>query len=838
MEEFLTNLSEIIEEREKKVENKKELIKDLNDFSILYEELESVVSELENKYNLTHNEKDKKELEEYIKERILYQNTIKEFMNKLKIVDNELNETPKEIQDSQKVIYNLFKKREKYIFDLKKMELKAKNNLNVVDVIGPEGISIKILMEDQEKFSETMQLLGTIDKEILKHYHFLSENGYINISNFEQDNGSLEDDKTNVIEKYDKSSLIKTREKILEDLKEIENSNGRKIVYKDKYHGVNVKKIIPRHLKSKYGMLMYNLKNVEKILSNDYLPEIKIDVTLYENMTELQKIQYLANLMLQIEAQVDRSNLPYIINGKKIPFEYKDVYENLLLEMKKLQKPKVNYYSYVFDSKKYEQLDFEGKLEYIDELSKKITSNFITNPYEIIINGKKYIVDKNDIPLFKKLSDMFENLKKEGLRKVEEYNSNNKSILNNSTNSELTNITLDNHIISVPKNKLKEFVLNRSKISYIEDKINNMDNIVFDEIYFNALNEEEQIKYCQNIISSTILQNKENPVSLFMDGKEVTIDSKYTKPFTMAVSKLLDFKNKNRTVDLKIDENYLKTLNSEEEKVYYLLLIHDICNKPINELCQRKFNNKVYVFDKKYELLFENIINRYMNLYVETKNSVKISKKEFSKNIEELKKSIKKCALTLALAATGLTAAIVMCKNHDINKSQKNEYVSEFDESNNKSDNIENQDNINIFIEDENKDQNLENESNKSLFGKIFTLKDNAHIYDNEYLENNYAPKYKNDYYTIVAEHYKMPDGSKMTVKYDDEDFKSKLDFIKSNGGILESVSGVAKTGEKDYLKYEVPTGVINYSDININDNMTSDISEIVSQSSNLGRGR
>ena len=75
MEEFLANLNTVIEEREDKLAKRKELIKDLNDFSKLYEELKGVILELENKYNLSQSEEDKKELEEYLKEKILYQNT-------------------------------------------------------------------------------------------------------------------------------------------------------------------------------------------------------------------------------------------------------------------------------------------------------------------------------------------------------------------------------------------------------------------------------------------------------------------------------------------------------------------------------------------------------------------------------------------------------------------------------------------------------------------------------------------------------------------------------------------------------------------------------------------
>ena len=818
MEEFLANLNTVIEEREDKLAKRKELIKDLNDFSKLYEELKGVILELENKYNLSQSEEDKKELEEYLKEKILYQNTIKEFMNKLKTVDNELNETPEEIKEVQKNIYDLFKKREKYIFDLKKIELKAKNTQDsTIKVYGINGVDIFILQDDQKKYTEIMHLLGEIDLQIKKNYQFLSENDYINIKNNDQDNTLLENNELDVIGNFDFTSLIKTRENILKDLKEIENSSGRKITYKDKYHGVNITKRIPRHLKSKYGILMYNLKRVEKILNNEYLPKIEIDVEIYDNMVELQKIQYLANLMLQIEAQVEKSNLPYIINGKVIPFEYKEIYEKLLIEIKKLQQPKTNYYSYTFDQNKYNNLDFQGKLEYIDDLAKKIINNFMVTPQQIIINGKKYIINEKDIPLFQKLNNLFEKLKKESLEEVEKYNYLNNSILNNSTITELSNVTINNEIIQVPNKDLKKIAIGTAKANYIKNKLASMNNISFDEAYFDSLDDDQKISYCQQIISTIIMQNKTNPVSLYLDGKEVIIDALYTKTFTKAVSNLLKFKTKDKSMDLFINEEYVSTLNKDEQMAYYLLLIHDICNKPITNKCQKEFKNKIYTFDKKYEILFENIVNKYQELAIPLRKPITIIKKSASKNIEKLKKTIKIHTVQIALAATALMATVGMCKNFENSKEQKNEYAIEIE---NQQDDIKNNDNkqeINNTIQEEN--NNLNNEVDTSLFGKTFTLNDGASIYDNEYLENEFSPKYKTDNYRVVAEHYKMPDGSKITVKYDEENWQNKLDFIKENGGVLESVSGVAKSGEENYLENKVPTGVLDIDSINIFDN-------------------
>ena len=806
IEKFILKLEPILNERDEKIKKREELIKDVNDFINLLPELNGVITDLEQKFLQTNDIKIKAELDSYLKERIVYYDTIKAFTKEALNIKEKLETVPEEIRDSEeKIIHLLYQRREL----AKKIEY-CENQ--------------EVLVNEEEKdYEKSLEALEKIDEEILKNYQFLTEQDLASEEITPEITQETEELLIPLSTPNETENLLKERDSILVSLKEIENASGRKITYKDTYQNQSYSKRIPRHLRGKYGILMSKLKKVEKILNKDYLPKIEIDGNLFDTMSKNQKIQYLANLMLQIEVFADKSLLPCIINGKKIPFEYKEIYEELVKNIKKLEQEKTSYYRYAIDWRAYEKLNVTEKLDYIDDLASKIVNNFIDNPTNILWNGKKYIVDQKDVPLFRKLIEMFETVQKECQDRVKEFEQKQEKILNLSTTTELETVSLNNELRTIPKASFKDFIQNEMAIQAMNESQEKIGQIIFDDQYYESLDKEEKINYCKNLINQIILKECKNPVKLFMDGQTVEIDSMYTEPFTKATSKLLEFKQENSklNLDIIIDEDYVKTLSDEKKLEYYNLMIYDICSRPINEKMSQEIQGNIYSFDKKYALLVEVLVNRIEALREKLSRSVKVEKVEKPKKLDKIKKFLKKKAVQIALSVGALIAVAGM--GYQLGKQNNNikeEVVTEISkEGDNK--NLDNLEPIIIDTVDTlSEDKTIEEKEELTKTESTFTLNENPVIYANTDLNEPLKPTYQNDSYRIVTEHYQMPDGTIESVNLEDNNSKEKINNIKASGGVLQSVSGVAKSGEEDYLENKIPTGVFDINSINLEQNL------------------
>ena len=485
IEEFILKLEPVLNERDEKIKKREELIKDVQDFLNLLPELDLVITDLEKQFLESNDPKIKAELDSYLKERVVYYDTIQLFTKEALDIKEDLLSVPEEQRESEeRLVHLLYQRRglEKKIEYYENQDMLSSN-------------------EEQTEYENSLQALEEIDQEILTHYQFLNELSEDLDEEFSYETNDL---LMPLSTPKETDSLIRERESILASLKEIENSKGRKVIYKDTYHGQAFSKKIPKQLRGKYGLLMGKLKKIEKILNKEYLPDIHIDGVLYDGMSKNQKIQYLANLMLQIEVFADKSLLPCIVNGKKIPFEYKQIYEQLVDEIKKLESKKVQYYSYSIDQNYYNSLSLEEKLNYIDDMARKVANNFIDQPIDVVWNGKKYRIDKRDEELFWKLIHMFEKVKEEYQKKVQELQQENANILNFSNVTDLENISLNHQMLSIPKDQERQFLLNQANINHLQDTETRLDEIVFDQQYYSTLTEEEKINYCK-ILIHTIL---------------------------------------------------------------------------------------------------------------------------------------------------------------------------------------------------------------------------------------------------------------------------------------------------------------------------------------------
>ena len=113
IEKFILKLEPILNERDEKIKKREELIKDVNDFINLLPELNGVITDLEQKFLQTNDIKIKAELDSYLKERIVYYDTIKAFTKEALNIKEKLETVPEEIRDSEeKIIHLLYQRRE------------------------------------------------------------------------------------------------------------------------------------------------------------------------------------------------------------------------------------------------------------------------------------------------------------------------------------------------------------------------------------------------------------------------------------------------------------------------------------------------------------------------------------------------------------------------------------------------------------------------------------------------------------------------------------------------------------------------------------------------------
>ena len=94
MERIILEMEKLLNTRLEKEKEKKEYIKDIQDFERLYPEVGKVITDLENKYQETNEATFKEQLDDYLKERTLYETTIQEFTSHVQKINAELEQMP------------------------------------------------------------------------------------------------------------------------------------------------------------------------------------------------------------------------------------------------------------------------------------------------------------------------------------------------------------------------------------------------------------------------------------------------------------------------------------------------------------------------------------------------------------------------------------------------------------------------------------------------------------------------------------------------------------------------------------------------------------------------
>ena len=102
--------------------------------------------------------------------------------------------------------------------------------------------------EEEKDYEKSLEALEKIEKEILKNYQFLTEQDLASEEITPEITQETEELLIPLSTPNETENLFKERDSILESLKEIENTSGRKITYKDTYQNQSYSKRIPRQI--------------------------------------------------------------------------------------------------------------------------------------------------------------------------------------------------------------------------------------------------------------------------------------------------------------------------------------------------------------------------------------------------------------------------------------------------------------------------------------------------------------------------------------------------------------------------------------------------------------
>ena len=118
----------------------------------------NVITDLEKKVLPSNDEKTRQELDSYLKERVLYYDTIQAFTKEALNLKSEIESIPEELRESEERLIHLFYQRRNFS---KKIEYYENQEI--------------LNAEEQQDYENALENLEKIDEETLKNYNYLSE---------------------------------------------------------------------------------------------------------------------------------------------------------------------------------------------------------------------------------------------------------------------------------------------------------------------------------------------------------------------------------------------------------------------------------------------------------------------------------------------------------------------------------------------------------------------------------------------------------------------------------------------------------------------------------------
>ncbi len=315
---------------------KNETIKDYSDYVQLLNELDNIIA--------NPSEEDKKQIESYKDERKLYLITINASLEKMANLSQKIAST--KLTSEEIGVMKLYEARKDAVLKMDDIL-----NLSLESAIGEktlltnyDGKTVNILKKYEEEFVNTRTEFYNIDKSI---DDFLGKNADLEKGIYETQEDILDNISVNYemlfnevpVDDYEK--LQHDYHNVLDEILRIEQISGKKRHINLSIDGKTVKKDIVKNKAWEYISLSRTLSELEKelkSLSNGTMV-VKFDEELFNSMSESQKLQYIANLLLQIENMPLRFTHVYIKEtNKMIPVEYKELYYKLLKRMRNINK--------------------------------------------------------------------------------------------------------------------------------------------------------------------------------------------------------------------------------------------------------------------------------------------------------------------------------------------------------------------------------------------------------------------------------------------------------------------------------------------------------------------
>jgi len=851
--QYIKKAKQIIAERDALLAEKRKIISDSEEFAQLSPEVDKIVSDLEKQYQETMSAEDKEKLEEWKREQDLYLETVLLNMVDLMVVNEKL-EDREDLVEAYESLYQTFLKRKEILDQIQSIKEQAKsmNRDLLVAVLDERGIYCDIPEAQEKEYGDYIQQFYDLDRELNNLMTFIKDQEELEEEVMEVQEENL----VSPIPNKPREELEKEYQEILSKIHDIENGRGRKFHFKTTYEGVKYEKDIPRNQRGNYSILLNKLHKIEKQLKQLDEDELVVyfDESLYQSMTEDQQRAYLANLQLQIENLPNRFVVAYI-NGKDIPVEYADLYKKILSMLK--PKKAVQYYSRPLENVRDRSL--QEQFDYYQSVIQSILDRDLVQPTTLEMNHVTYKINEEDVTLFQSCFEHLNHVKLEMQKQVADLHQAGQNILGKAQNNEDNMIVSHNNSsVTIPKNEVVSYLKIEAMKKAYEECL--QEAIVFDEEKFAQLKLQDQVNYCKDLLNQIIMHEAKTPVDLFIDNQKVTIDSRYLDAFNKAAEKLLGFREK--SLDIKIDEDYVSRLTDEEKKSYYLLMMHDITEKPIEHEAESMFDNRSYKYDVKYKDLFHEVRNRYLAILAKEKEPVKVTKFRPARFVDKIKKELKKksvqIGLVLGLMASSFGLGRMMSKNvtNEVPVETVIETVSDSQIQQQIDDSIAeafekhqdaSQKQIDASIQSafekyqpgniptEQQSDILEmNEKDLSVLGETFVLNSGAQIFDNT-LSNPQVPKYQNDVYTTTSVVLQTKDNALLTVDYRDPQAKEIVESLLNDGAIIVGRGAVANHGFEDYLQNGNYTGFFRESDLSTL-NIQSDLQDMIVNSLQSGR--
>lgn len=786
-----------------------ETFKDISDLTALSVELDEIIKELDQNYSQTKSIDDERKLNEYLNERRLYDATIQGMVRDYQDLKKNVDDSSLEMETASQLV-QFFYKRKEILFKLEQIE-KDESSLEKVEVSNYFGKNVYIPVTSIDHYQNLMVEVEELDEKICKVFSGLKENV---LSDSEEYFYDVSEEVP--LSSQSKADLEEEYQEILVEMQSIENSKGKKILFKATYQGQSFSKEIPKVKRYQYGMLFLRLKRVEEQLKLiEKVPPAVFDEQKYNSMGEMQQKTYVANLMLLIENLPRRLMMAYV-NGHYIPLEYKTLYTKLVGLMN-AQKKVIKSDVLAIDEEYVGKLPLEEQMNYYDDLAERIfkrnsSLKRVAISFQEGNIRKTYEIEEEYAQLFTDCHNRYNSIKDTLAKKVEE-------------------IKKDDPRFEQPQN--------RAYVLAIEEKLEVP--IYFDETKYNSLSAEKQIVYCRDLLNEIILQTVVHPIEMNVDNQKVIIDVRYADPFTRASEKLMLFKAQNQPLDIGIDETYVKNLSKAEQEAYYLLLMHDISMKEVVNGVSSTVNGRGYRYDEKYVPLFKVVENRYKTLVEERRQSQLVQAKRKATRLERIRKSLKKKALQIGLAVSMMANVVsfgMMLDNSRTSKVSTTVVTDDIDST------LESVVPETIVIEtDESVDsdytsdtEELEATISNNYLGQNFVLQSDASVYMDYQFDKPYKPTFANDTYTTVGIQLQMPDGSLERVYYNDQDAQSIIQSALDQGAVVVGRAAVASSGMNDYLKNGVETGTFKESDV-VTLDLNTDLQNVILDAMNQGRG-